>query len=733
MAAAAAGSSGAETLKVSNEFITAAYDTASGKLTLTAAGADKPFATDIALSQPGGEADLVDFKTRKAIEFRYPDGGSVFVSAIPGVPFVCLNTTLRNAGEKETVTRSVEAAKLTLDLGAPAGELKVLGTGGLKTADEKPGSYMWLAVAEPKTRRGVVAGWLTVERGSGVVFAEQAGQAVRLTGRIDYGRLKLAPGEAEMLELFAVGYFDDARLGLEAWADAVAKVNEIKLPPMPVGYCTWYHARASNEKTLAAQTAFAAEHLKPFGLDFIQIDDGWQEGRSRNGPKKNFTEYRKKGPYPSGMKATADNIREHGLVPGLWFMPFAGTHDDPFFADKQDLFARTAGGKPYDVRWGGTCLDMSNPAARKYMRDVVHRIAHEWGYRYFKMDGMWTGTATQLTYVNSGYVDDKMGDAVLHDPNFTNIQAYRTGLALIRETAPADVFILGCCAPQNMRSYGGAFGLVDAMRIGPDNGPKWGSLKRGPTFGTWNYHLNGRIWYNDPDPVYVRNSMPVEEARLICSWVTVAGQLSVSSDAYSALTPERLDLLKRTMPSHSLPARPVDLFDEDLARIWQVTDPNRGGGRFDIIGLYNWDDEGYAFDIPPERLGLDKDKTYVAFEYWANKLVPAFTGSRQRATLPRHTCQVLAVRELAAHPQVISTSRHICQGLVDLSDESWDADARALSGVSKVVAGDPYELRVLTRTTAGAGEGSPSAEVSRRPTRPPASPSPTGPTATCAA
>ena len=119
-----------------------------------------------------------------------------------------------------------------------------------------------------------------------------------------------------------------------------------------VGYCTWYHARASNEKSLAAQTEFAAEHLKPFGLEFLQIDDGWQEGVRKNGPKKNFNEYNKNGPYPSGMKATADNIRKHGFVAGLWFMPFAGTYNDPYFADKQDMFVRTDDGKPYDTKLG---------------------------------------------------------------------------------------------------------------------------------------------------------------------------------------------------------------------------------------------------------------------------------------------------------------------------------------------------------------------------------------------
>ena len=74
MMAAAASPAGAETLKVSNEFLTATYDQASGKLSLTAAGADKPFATDSSLADAKAPARMVDVKAgplgaSKVIEF----------------------------------------------------------------------------------------------------------------------------------------------------------------------------------------------------------------------------------------------------------------------------------------------------------------------------------------------------------------------------------------------------------------------------------------------------------------------------------------------------------------------------------------------------------------------------------------------------------------------------------------------------------------------------------------
>jgi hypothetical protein len=393
------------------------------------------------------------------------------------------------------------------------------------------------------------------------------------------------------------------------------------------------------------------------------------------------------------MKAAATDVKSHSINPGIWFLPFAGTIGDPFFEGHDDWFVKHEDGKPYTVKWGGTCLDMTYAPAREHLRDVVSRITHEWGYQYIKIDGLWAGTGTPIEYVNASYKDDGMGDAVFHDPNKSNIEAYRDGLKLVREAAGKDVFILGCNGPQNMRSYGGAFGLLDGMRVGPDNKSDWKNLLRGPTFGSRHYFLNGRVWYNDPDPLYVRESVPLNQAQLICSWVTISGDLNTSSEWYPGLPPERLDLLKRTMPSHGLPARPVDLFESDLPSVWLLTD-DRHPVRRDVVGLFNWGQNEKQFNDSLDKLGLDAKSEYVAFDYWKNSLVPTIKDKLE-VSVPGQSCCVLAVRPVANHPQLISTSRHITQGIVDVLEEKWDGASKTLSGRSKIVGGDPYELRIV--------------------------------------
>lgn len=583
---------------------------------------------------------------------------------------------------------------------APA-KMKALGTAGLTAVDKHPGSYMFLAVAEPFTRRGVVCGWVTSEKASGVVKSTVRDGRIVLQPFLEGGK---DPADREIL---FCREFDDCRLGLEAYADEVAKRHGVKLPKQISGYCTWYadrHGGAGDEKSTAEFAAVAEKALKPWGFDFFQIDDQWQLGKSDNGPHKNFNGHRPNGPYPHGMKATAKDLAARGFRPGLWFMPFAGSQRDPFFADKQGWFIHAKAdskgpwhpvkaGAPVETMWGGTCFDATDKDYQAYLRQMVSRIAKEWGYKYFKYDGMWMATGCANIYVNDGYrANDNLTNGVFDDPAETAIGAYRRGVKLMREAAGGDVFILACNVSQNMRAMGASYGLVDACRIGPDNGPSWKGICTGPIRGSARYFYNGRVWYNDPDPVYVRDAIPLGRARANATWVAISGSLFAFSDWLPGLSPERVDVLRRTLAPHRLYAetRPVDLFETPgVANAWLV---RKGDVR--VFGLFNWDEKApLKVDYPAAYAGLDPARTYVGFDFWGKAFVPPFKGAL-KAELPAASCRVLAVREFdGTRPVLVSTSRHVASPAFDVRSEKWDAAAKTLSGVSSVVAGEPYELR----------------------------------------
>ena len=86
-----------------------------------------------------------------------------------------------------------------------------------------------------------------------------------------------------------------------------------------------------------------------------------------------------------------------------------------------------------------------------------------------------------------------------------------------------------------------------------------------------------------------------------------------------------------------------------------------------------------------------------------------FQGGFQ-CEVPPTSCRIIAVRADEGHPVLLSTSRHVTQGIVDVSGETWRRGK--LSATSKVVGNDPYELRIAGLTSSGRIWKLVSAEVS---------------------
>ena len=639
------------------------------------------------------------FGRGQGIELTQADGSTASLELYPGLPFVLVRGVRHNQSREMIDLSKVVPATFTLDLGKSARELRTMGTAGLTAPDKNPGSYLFLTCADPATRRGVVAGWLTEDRGSGVFFSSVTSDAVNFKARLDYGHLQIPAGTSAKLETLAIGIFDDARIGEELYADAMRRQYNISLRPRTATYCSWYaekHGEAGDEKSTVELATFAAKELKPFGLGVIQIDDEWQDSKHFNGPRRGFDRVRPDGPYPHGIAPVAADVDKTGLTFGLWWLPFGRNFQDPEYTNRQDWFVRRSNGKPYDTAWGGTCLDLTHPEVQAQLARIA-RLYRSWGVTYYKMDGLWTGAACEQIYVNDGYKEDHFGNNLpFHNPQKSNIEAYRDGLKLIRKNAGDDVFFSGCCIAQNMRELG-AIGLVDSMRIGPDAN---GNLRSGPQHGTKLYFLNGRVWWNDPDPCLLRaagsslggNAVTPDQAQLTASWVAVAGQFFLVSDWLPALPSERLNILKRTMLSHDATARPVDYFDNVLPNTWLVTATNDTVRR-DVIGVFNFETNQLKAKYTCTKLGLDSGKKYYAFDFWANSPAPVIRDEFNCELAPT-SCRILAVRGVEDHPVLVSTSRHITQGIVDVTGEKWDAAKKTLSGVSQIIGRDAYELRV---------------------------------------
>ena len=719
-------------IQISNDLLTVVYDSKNKSLEAIVKSTNKVILKKIL------PADVTEsFKKKKVVDSRFGTGicmvidtgkgGSIAFTLYPSQPFIFITPTIKNDSNDVVNIDKLKPLSFLVDLGKPAALLKTLGTGGLHAPDKNPGSYVFLTTVDPKSRNGVVAGWLSHEKGSGVLFSGVENGLVKINAQIDYGQYRLSGGCSETIETLVIGYFDDARLGEELFADVLARYNRIKLRERSSVYCTWYsekHGGAGSEASSLELAKYIKDNLKPFGLGVIQIDDQWQDGGSYNGPTRGFDRARKiatKGAvingtatngfpagYPNGMEKTAKGIKEAGLTAGIWWMPFARNHKAPEYINRQHWFAYRTNGLPFETAWGGTSLDLTHPEVLEHIGFLSKRM-HSWGFDYFKMDGLWTGSVTEQVYINDGYKNDSIGNCrPLYNPSITQIEAYRNGLKAIRRATNGEVFLSGCCISQNMRSFGASIGLVDAMRIGPDFNHDGESIRTGAIRASRLYFLNGRVWWNDPDPSMLRESGrsvadpaangigSLTRARLLPSFVAISSQFFLSSDWIPDLPEDRIEILRRCMASHQGTVRPVDAFNKSLPSIWVAKDDQSGTPRT-IVGLFNWETKLNTLGCSLDWAGISDDNSYYAFDFWKNRPIDDISDSIS-LKLASESCRIIALRAKSNHPVVVSTSQHVTQGMIDLLKEEWKNET--LSGTSKVIGYDNYELRI-----AGLNEG----------------------------
>ena len=593
-----------------------------------------------------------------------------------------------------------------------------MGSAGLGPVDMADPSCGYLAVAEPFMRRGIVAGWLTNFKASGAFSARKDSStgAIGIVPIADYGRMRVKAGTQPQFDTFVVGAFDDCRLGLEAYADAVADRFAIRLPPNKTGYCSWSSDKygASDRSRFASgcgcgteesmlEFAAAAEKLVPYGFEFVQVDDQWQDGTVNNGPAKDWSRTSPSGGYPNGFGIFIDGLRRHGLTAGLWFIPFGGDAASEAWKGCEALYVKSAvdipkkigedafsepvalprrRGDPIKTVWGGECLDMTNPASQERLADTVRRFTSEWGFRYLKCDGIFTGLGCDI-YGGYDWKDVGFAKAVFSDPDASNASAYRLGLETIRKASAPGTFVLGCNLG-TIRAMVPSFGLVDGMRAGNDNGPIGLNPMRyleGPQAGTMRYFFNGRVWRSHPDSTFVRAALPAGRARLGASWTAISDSVFELGDWLPSLPEERVEILRRTMAHHGfIEARPIDYFENAMPNAWILD-----SGEKKVVALFNWStNEVLSVDYDFSYAGLDPARTYVGYDFWGRRPMGPMR-SRLSLSVPPDDCLVFSCCEASEREQVVSTSLHVASPVYGV------AEGRVLT-----IAGEPLEVRTYS-------------------------------------
>ncbi len=251
-------------------------------------------------------------------------------------------------------------------------------------------------------------------------------------------------------------------------------------------WCSWY---AYYEAITEQQLAKDIDSLRDLPFDVVQVDDGWQ---------RVVGDWQPNAKFPSGMKALAERITDAGMTAGLWLAPFIAMPDSPLAQQHSELLLRDAHGQKVIAghNWGTGyhALDLSLAAAHDYLAELTHRVVHEWGFKYLKLD-----------FINAGAVPGARAGGAERE------QSYRDALHVIRRAAGDDVYLLGSGA-----IFLPSLGVLDGMRSGPDVAPMWqnyasddpsDAMARNAVVNTLH-----RLWQQplaevDPDVIYFRSRL----------------------------------------------------------------------------------------------------------------------------------------------------------------------------------------------------------------------------------
>lgn len=478
------------------------------------------------------------------------------------------------------------------------------------------------------------------------------------------------------------------RLGIK-WYQPLDKTEFSRAP---AGWCSWYYYYLSvDEAGILRNLDWLKANLAPFGLQAVQIDDGWQGRGDGQGDNRDwFVTCEKK--FPHGMKWLADKIREEGFMPGIWLIPLTQSDGKRYEADP-GLFVRDAEGKSIGEiskpqEWmernpkvlcdwcGRYWYDASNPKTLDYLRDLFKMICRDWGYEYVKIDGQGSVSARYNQHRKQLWNPEMEGDAI-----------YREALKAMREGMGPNRFLLNCAKGWD------SCGLCQGMRIGGDVGATLEGFENAIKSTMEWLFVNNIAWWADPDVVCVRPPLSLEQARAWVTTVSITGQMFMTSDDMPALDPERVDMLKYAYPVADI--RPMELYKiTNRPAIFDLKVNKPGVGEWDVVAVFNWSREWTrSGSLSPKQLGIPPEENgYVFFDVWGQKML-ASGEQKIELSVPPMECRVVSIRKREPRPQLIGTNRHLTQGADDIESLEWNEKSRTLSGTVYVVGGHPYRLQ----------------------------------------
>ena len=471
------------------------------------------------------------------------------------------------------------------------------------------------------------------------------------------------------------------------WVPYWRPLDRRRVPHAPTGWLSWntYFDTAGSKENLE-EARFAAKWFRPFGMEIWNIES-WQDNSPKlpvsNFHNMNLETY--KAQFPEGMKWLADEIRKLGFRPGLWMAPF-GTGSTNFYKAHHDWFLHDAEGRPIRSWNGKFTLDPTVAEARAHLKNIFDKASHEWGYEFFKIDGMsGRGPGYCAHLYERPDIRARFRDPSCENPFELCVKAFREGIG-------DDRIFLACQG----HFTGAEAAYADASRTGADivhpNKPvKWENILLQTRCTVNQFFAHANVFWSDPDCMLVsQGALAREQAQVETTVVALPGQQTFAGDKLAELAPDRVKLVQQALPvCPTQPGKLYPLFGR--LPVWDLH-VSRPFGDWHVVALFNWDDEEKNVAVEWTELGEDATRHFVAWEFWTGTFVGEKSHSLS-AVIPPRSVRLFALQPLADRPQFLTSDRHVTQGAVELKDHRWENGTLVLS--VETVGGFPQTLRIV--------------------------------------
>ena len=516
----------------------------------------------------------------------------------------------------------------------------------------------------------------------------------QMSAECEFDAVRVDAGEERTGQWVLIAAGETNRLIAE-YADRVGVYHGVPRPtePAPSVFCSFYtYGEYYAEKYLDEDLEDLAARPVPF--DAIIIDGGWEQARGDWEPREDW--------WPSGMKAVADKIADHGYRPALWTGPFVAAKRSKLAQEHPDWLLKLEDGEHKEFTANEWALDPTCPGVCEWLEETFRKMTFEWGYHYHKLD-----------FTRAVFSDPR---SRFHDPAATRLEAYQMGLEAIRRGAGPDAYISVCGG-----HYGGALGVAQTQRSGSDVRSWWEMMKPRVKQNVLRAWLS-RLCQVDPDAMVVRRrDKPIldtphgqyslgrlsdEEAEVIALNQYLSGGVVCLAEKFRELDEDRRALYRHVIPSSNCAAVPLDPFEPVGPSFLATRVQPRCADleAWNTLAAINWHDEPRSMTAVLEGEvieGMAADR-YLVSEFFSQEVLGLFApGDRiDLGSVDPHNCRLLRLAPWNGKTPVLAgTDLHCSGGAVEVA--AWSAETEEVSGHIETRWDYPTRVSVAFPTDSG--------------------------------